>query len=184
MRITSGGRGFMGLRLPWALSWISMVCSIQVGKVPPPPPGRPGCAARSRPKMSETGHTVPDMNEPLSRYDVTDRRVREWPPFRPGRVRSRSRPGGMEQVREHPQRAPGRQGHQRCHGPRARPVRSRSRRQGRRVRRVQAPGPVIQPASRSPRPQSCVASCPLGDRLPDTPEHRPANNVTCYDIVS
>ena len=30
-----------------------------------------GFASRTRPEMSETGRTVPDMHEPLSRFDVT-----------------------------------------------------------------------------------------------------------------
>ena len=36
-----------------------------------PFPGIQGFESTSRPEMSETGRTVPDMNEPLSSYDVT-----------------------------------------------------------------------------------------------------------------
>jgi hypothetical protein len=71
-----------------------------------------------------------------------DRRVRRRLPSRSGRVRGGSRPGGLEQAREHYQRAPRGQGHQRGDGHSPRPV----RRRGRRLRRTQAPGPC-HPAS-------------------------------------
>ena len=84
-------------------------------------------------------------------------RVRWRLPSRPSRVRCGSRPGRIGQVRDHQQRAPRRQDHQRGHGHRAPPVRSRGRRQGRRIRCSQASGPVIQSASRRPCPASCRA---------------------------
>jgi hypothetical protein len=61
--------------------------------------------------------------QPLRRH--RDRWMRGRRPPRPGRIRGGRRPGGMEQVREHHQRAPGRQDHQRGHGSGARPVRGR-----------------------------------------------------------
>jgi hypothetical protein len=100
----------------------------------------PGSMAN--PEMSRTGRAVPGMNEPLSRYTVTMTAGCDggYLPD-PGRVRGGSRPGGLEQVREHHQRAPGGQGHQRGPGHSPRPARRRGRRQGRRLRRTQAPGP-------------------------------------------
>jgi hypothetical protein len=101
-----------------------------------------GFGSISNREMSETGRTVPDMNEPLSRYNVTVT------------VRGGSRPGGMAQVGEHYQRAPSRQDHQRRHRHRARPVRRRNRRPGRRLRRAEPPGPVTWPLRRRPCPAS------------------------------
>ena len=70
------------------------------------------------------------------------------PASRPGRVRGGGRQSGMAQVRQHRQRAHGRQDHQHRHGTRARPVRGGDRRPRRRIRRAQASGLISWPVSR------------------------------------
>jgi hypothetical protein len=102
-----------------------------------------GSGEHGQPEMSRTGRAGPGMTEPtrpLPRH--RDRRVRRRLPSRSGRVRGGSRPDGLEQAREHHQRAPRGQGHQRGDGHSPGPV----RRRGRRLRRTQAPGPC-HPAS-------------------------------------
>lgn len=64
--------------------------------------------------MSDTGLTVPGMNEPPSRYDVTVTVDRDGGTFPgPGRVRRGSRQGRIEQERQRCERAHGRADHQR-----------------------------------------------------------------------
>ena len=44
--------------------------------------------------------------------------------------------------------------------------------------------PAPRPQAEQKAQRSAQQRCPFGDRPPDTPEHGPASNVTCYDIVS
>ena len=74
-----------------------------------------GFESISNREMSETGRTVPDMDEPLSRYDVTVTVAYGGSHPDPAAFAGGGRPGGMAQVGEHHQRAPGRQDHQRRH---------------------------------------------------------------------
>ncbi len=100
-----------------------------------------------RPEMSDAGLTVPGMNEPPSRYDVTVTVARDGgylpdPAEFAGAAEQAASSRAASVVSAH-----GPADHQRGHRGDGGPVRSRGRRPGGRVRRAQASGRVAQPLS-------------------------------------
>lgn len=93
---------------------------------------RRGSWRRTRPEMSDTGFTVPDMTGPPSRFDVTvtmDHNGSTLPGLAEFRVRRQARCRAQEHQHHMGTRGPA--AHHHCHSP--------SRRPGRRVRGARRP---------------------------------------------